>query len=394
MRKPCKTAVFFACWLIPILSPYCRIRMKANPMSRLRLSLVAAFAGCALCIVLPAAGCKSQGTTPKPQPIGRPATLGQDPRLAALNAPVNANQLRERAIELIVSLANHENAQVRGAVVEAASLSPKRLRSIIESGLKDENPGVRSIAAMVVGRTQSRELIQATRPLLKDEAGEVRAAAIFALAKNKVTINQSPLGTMLLSDNSPWVSRQAAFVLGELGNKSALPLLQNAARTRVTDLPPQQQKPFELMLTEAMVKLGDDAKKPALRAALFPDGSSDLEGMALAIQILGEIKDQEAKGQLINIVQYKDAQGKFFPGEIRLGSAISLTKLNSSEGAMSLADEYLFANEDIHRQLAAKVYGELRGTQSWGRLQKLMEDRNLLVRVAAASSIIKASSRS
>lgn len=342
----------------------------------------------------------NKGNPPPRQPLGGqgtkqgPRTATLDPRLAALTTPVNATQTREKAIELIVSLAQHENAQVRGAVVEAAALSPKRLRTIIESGLKDENAAVRSIACMVVGRAQMKELLQAVRPLLKDEAGEVRASAIFALAKNGVTINQSPLGTMLLSDQSPWVSRQAAFVLGELGNKSALPLLQNAARNRVNDLPTQQQRPFELLLTEAMIKLGDEAKKPVVRAALFPDGSPDLEGMALAIQILGESRDQEAKGQLINVVQYRDERGQTFPGEIRLGAAAALTKLNSSEGAIALADEYFFDDNDPIRAQAASVYGEIRGTASWGRLEKLMQDKNLLVRIAAAASILKASSRS
>jgi HEAT repeat protein len=333
---------------------------------------------------------KSRGGQPAAGPRG--ASTG-DARLAELNAPVSATQLREKALETIVGFARDENAQVRGAVVEAAGHSPRRLRSIIEAGLKDENAGVRTIAATVVGRTQQRDLLVATRPLLEDAQGEVRASAIFALAKNGVNVNQSPLGAMLLNDASPWVSRQAAFVIGELGNKSALPLLQSAARTRVGNLPAAQQRPFQLMLTEAMVKLGDEAQKPALRAALFPDGTSDLEGMALAIQILGETRDHEAKGQLISIVQYRDANGQSFPGEIRLGAAAALTKMGSGEGAIALADEYLFSSDERLRMQAANVYGEVRGTQAWGRLNKLMSDANPLVRVAAASAVLKASAR-
>jgi HEAT repeat protein len=238
------------------------------------------------------AGCAKQGPR---QPVSGQDTRGiGSSKPLVLNSPVDVSQLREDAIAVVEELSKSADAGVRGNAVEAASLVP-RLRAIIDAGLSDQNPGVRIIAASAVGRTQIKELIPRVRTLLNDRDNQVQLAGMYALIKNGQRIDQSPLGRMLMNDDSPWVSRQAAFVIGETGNRSALGLLRSAANNRAGVLPPSHQRPFQLQIAEAMVKLGEKDQLPVLRAALYPSQPEDLEGAALAVQILGELRDRDTQ---------------------------------------------------------------------------------------------------
>jgi HEAT repeat protein len=324
----------------------------------------------------------------------RPAT--QTPSKNATPAPqtdrIEAGKLREEAIAMIETLFRTSRFdQIRAHAVEAAGTSPKRLREIIELGITDPSPGVRSVAAGVVGKYTLREFAPALRPLLKDASQHVRASTIYALTRTGDNPDQTPLGQMLLTESDPWVNRHAASMIGEVRNKTALPLLQNALTQRVPNMPPAHQRIMQLLVAESMVKLGDDSQRPVLRAALFPSQPEDLESAAIAAQILGEINDRESAGQMLNVASYKDKSGKLYPAEVRLAIAGSLAKMGQPAAA-GIADEYL-QGTTVHQAQAATVYGEVGGTTHWGKLAMLMEHPNELVRISAASAILKSSAK-
>lgn len=302
---------------------------------------------------------------------------------------VTASAVREQAMVLIEQLARDKNAQVRGQAVEAAAMSPQRMRDIIEEGLKDDNAGVRSIAAMAVGRNQLRDMRPQVEKLVNDGSNHVRASAIYATLRTGGKVDQSPLAEMLFSDRDPLISRHAAFLLGEIGNKSAVPLLRSAAIDRTKQLPPDQQPIFQLMITEALVKLGEQKEVAAIRAALYPSQPGEMESMALAVQMLGEMKDRESQGQLINLEAYRDPAGQPYPPEVRLGIALSLARMGvaGSEG-VAIADQFAKSENAALRSQAAFVYGA-QGQASIGKLAELMKDPNPQVRLSAAAAVMR-----
>lgn len=332
-------------------------------------------------------GCSGQG---KPKSDNQPAVPGQPSSWKA--TAVDVSRVREDAITTVMQISKSDDAQLRANAVEAASFAPQRLKDIIDAGLADRIAGVRTVAASAVGRAQIRPLINRVKALQNDKSDHVRASAIYALIKNGERADQSPLAVMLMSSESPWVSRQAAYVLGELGNRSALPMLRSASASRTNVLEPSQQRAFQLQVIEAMVKLGEQDQLPALRAGLYPSQVDQFDSAVLAIQILGELRDREAIGQLTSILQYTDKAGQANPPEMRLAAAGALARMGVDNAAAE-ADQYLTHPSAAIRAQAASVYGNHPGPKYWDRLKALMTDKDPTVRIAAAAGVLKSGTK-
>jgi HEAT repeat protein len=343
------------------------------------------------------AACAGKSGSPKND---HAAAAGSKVKPAPVSNTVSTSRLREEAIQRIEQLANSPDAQVRANAIEAAIASPTRLRGIIERGCDDPQPAVRMVAAMAVGRAKLRDMVPRVRPLLHDGEQQVRGAAIYALARNNIEVDQSQLATMLLSDASPWTSRQAVFLLGDLGNRTAVPLLYSALRDRVAAMPAGQQRVFQLQVAEALAKLGDEQQRSVLRAALFPSQVEDLEATALAAQALGDLGDAQSLGQFSNMLVYRDRAGQPYPAEVRLSIAASLARLSranapESERATKLvagvAEEFSVSTDPGLRAQAAFVYGSHRAPAYWDQLAALLKDPEQRVQVAAAAALLKSS---
>ena len=229
----------------------------------------------------------------------------------------------------------------------------------------------------------------ALNPMLLDSSPFVRGAAIMGLARMNKPVDQSPLSTMLLSDSSPRVRAHAAFCLGEIGNVSALGLLRQAARASVPRASDTEIKLMQLQISEAMVKLRDESMVQSIRAALYPSRPEELEATALAVQILGQVRDKGSSGAMIHLAETKDAAGRPLPAEIRLGIAGALAKLGSPEGGF-IADEFVGDQNPLLRAQAAAVYGEIGGQASLARLGALLSDPDERVRISAARGVLTA----
>ena len=270
--------------------------------------------------VLAASGCAT-----KPEEVIAPVFNTAD--------PIAVSAIRERAIQTIQNMAADADPQRRANAVEAASLAPTRLARVVQQGVTDVNPAVRTVAAMTIARAKLTALCDQTRPLLDDPSPHVRTAAIYALAACGAEVDRSPLATALLDDPSPRVRSQVAFILGELGDPSAIPLLRTSARERMSAATPEQLKLLELQVAEALIKLGMDSQRPVIRAALYPSRPDELEAAALAAQIIGEVNDWEAMYQLMNLADYRDSAGQKYPAEVRLAIAASLASMGSKRAA-------------------------------------------------------------
>ncbi len=365
-----------------------------------------------LCLVAAAtlaalAGCASEG--PPKASMGATGRGGQEAGGFNARDPVALSSIRERALSTVQEMAASDVPQFRANAVEAATAAPARLLPVIEQGLRDQNAGVRAVAAMAVGKARLTRVADRVRPLLRDSNPYVQSAAIFALVRCGQDVDRTPLANLLLRDPSPQVRSQVAFILGELGDVSAIKLLRAAVKEGIPSATPLQFKLFELQAAEAMIKLGDQRQRPVVRAALFPSSGHELEQVALACQILGEVGDRESIHQLVSLSEYKEellvevpqgeakvtrrVQGKGYPPEVQLAIAGALATMNHGDGTF-IADAYAGHSSELIRSQAAYVYGQIGKLENWGKLDTLMGDTYGGVRVAAAAAVLKSAAKS
>jgi HEAT repeat protein len=297
-----------------------------------------------------------------------------------------ATELRSAAIDRLMQMTTDRNPQIRANAIEALSPVTERVEPVIALSINDPNEGVRAVAAMVAGKRNLASLAPSLRGLLSDQSPFVRAAAMFALASFGEDVDLTELSAMLLDDQNSRVRSQAAFILGELGEQSAVPLLQQAARTPVQNASSIELRLFRLQIAEALYKLGDTQSIDSIRAALYPSRADELEATALAVQIIGQIRDESSIDQLIFLSDPDVTQP--MPAEVRLGVAQSLAKMGHREGAF-VALEFIDYELDAVRAQAASALGLTEGAQNLGQLENLMvNDLSSLVQVAAAGGIV------
>jgi len=333
-------------------------------------------------------GCSSQpsaGRTSRSSPA--------EPVVLSYRDPVSRSQLRERALEVLMAASTSEWAQERANAIEGLLEAPSRVEAVAAAGLKDENEGVRSVSAMVVGRAGLSALAPAVRPLLRDPSPYVRASAIFALARLGEQVDQGPLAEILFNHSSARVRAHAAYVIGQIGNDSALPMLGDAARRRTPGASEIEQKLLQLQIAEAMVRLGDRSQLDAIRAALHPARPEDLEATALAAQIIGSLGDRDSIDRLIYLSAYRGQQGTQPPAEVMLAVAGALSELGVG-GGTAFADEYASSPNEALRAQAAYLYGQVGKEENLDKLARLMEDPGGLTRISAATATLRILGRS
>ncbi len=296
-------------------------------------------------------------------------------------------ELRALAVETLLGMTSDVSPELRANALEALQGNSSSLESVAALGLSDRNAGVRSVAAMVVGREKLDELSPMLEGLTHDSSPFVRASALFGLSKvGRDEVDLTPLSAMLLDSEDIRVSSHAAFVLGELGNSSAIPLLQQAAGRSWGQTAPIQRQIFRLQVSEAMIKLGDMDSMHVVRGALYPARPEELEATALAVQIIGEVKDRGAIDQLIYLVD--EESDRPMPAEVRLAIAGALAKLGLPEGGF-IADEYAQDLNPVVRAQAATVYGRTGRVEHFPKLEAMLADESPQVRTAAAGGILE-----
>ncbi|MFZ4430410.1 MAG: HEAT repeat domain-containing protein [Phycisphaerales bacterium] len=362
--------------------------MKTRGMKR------AAGVAMGIAALIVAGGCQQPARAGKPAKGGsavaapggsKPATT--TPGASPAPTQVVISTLREKAIGIVEETAKAVDPAMRANAVGAAWYAPVRLRSIIESGLQDPNPGVRAVAASVVGHAKLAGFTPQLQSLASDSQSVVKVSAIYALAANRVPVDRTPLAEVLMNDPSASAKRQTVDALGMLGDSSAIPLLKAAAKQKFPELSPAQSRLLQLQIAEALVKLGDDAQRPVIRAALYPSQPDELEATVLAVQSIGAIKDKEAAAQLVGLIEYRDRAKQQYPAEVRLAIAATLAQLGMPEGSF-VADQYVQNPAATVRVQAAFVYGHTKGKGNGARLSQLMDDPDQQVRVAAAGAVL------
>lgn len=344
-------------------------RSPVRPMSVLIVAAAATIVGCGFKI--------------EPDPAFM-ATQGGEP--SATSTPASeARSAREVAIDRLVEMAGSTNPQVRANAVEGLARTGARSEAVVALALRDENPGVRSVAAMVAGRARLSSLAPTLRAMGDDPSQFVQASVLCSLHRMGEAGDPTPVSRMLLESPDPRLRAHAAFVLGEMGDPSAIPMLQQAWSAPMRNTTESERRIFRLQVVEAMLKLGDWSSVDSVRSALYPARPEELEATALAVQIMGEVRDRDSIDQLIYLSD--DSGNRVMPAEVRLAVAGALAKLGLNQGGF-IADEYAANPSPMVRAQAAAVYGRTGKIEHLPRLGALMDDPSEVVRVAAASGVV------
>lgn len=209
---------------------------------------------------------------------GCAATLpgNEGPGMAAPSARVLALDCVKAGIQY------PHNPAVRVAAIEAMETAdPQLTLPWIRTALLDDHPAVRFAGCLAVGNSRDALAAAAVEKCVYDPSDSVKVAALFARHRLGRTDQTGRIPTYLLHDQDPMVRRNAAMVLGLLGEPAAIPVLARA----VKDDPEPGVRHHAL---EAMARLGN---AEACAELTFSTNSGVGSEEVMALQALSASRD-------------------------------------------------------------------------------------------------------
>jgi HEAT repeat protein len=148
----------------------------------------------------------------------------------------------------------------------------------------------------------------------------------------------------------------------------------------------------DLQIAEAAFRVERRAEDIELiRAALLAtDGEEELA--ALAAQICGELRDETALRSLAWIATRNEAPENRppAPAEVRMAAATAIARMRPETAPVRVLMGFVGSDNPVLRAQAAGGLGWFRDPGVLPTLATLLEDRNAMVQVAAAGSIVRA----
>jgi len=179
------------------------------------------------------------------------------------------HEARRKAIQTILAASVSEDPFIRANAIEAAALlDDTRLGALVKLGLEDDEAVVQFAALLTIGNERLKEHAGSAKRFLESDSGSVRAAAMFAMHACGKKVDLSPMARLLASDD-PGVRSNAALLLGRMSDRSAVPLLAAMSRRPMRRVSAARAAVVRLQFAEAMVKLGDDKGLDALRSGAY-----------------------------------------------------------------------------------------------------------------------------
>jgi len=303
-----------------------------------------------------------------------PPPLRTDPR-----------ELRANAIDILVLASTSEAPILRANGIEALQLAPAYLDESLRKGLTDTNRGVRFVSAWTVGEQRAKSMASLVEPLLNDPSESVQAAAIYAMHRCGRPVDPTPLGRMLMSSD-PEVRGNAAMAIGEIGDPSALPMLDEAVGVASLRAPAARVQLVDLQIAAASVKLGDERDLEVIRAALFAPPERGAELTLLACEIVADLGDL---GSVPTLKELASRTGDLQPpAEIRMAAVRALARLEPSRVLSDIPRTYIGSERFELRALAASTLGETRDESNLPIVGTMMGDQSPLVQVSAAKAVL------
>ncbi len=306
-------------------------------------------------------------------------------RAPARTAPTQ--QLRQRAMQCLkAGIRYPHNAVVRAEAVEAMeSGDRKQTLPWIRTALLDEHPAVRFAACIAIGNARDGVADAAVAKRLSDEHASVRVAALYARHRLGHSDRTGTIITYLLEHKDPAVRRNAALVLGLLGETSAIKVLARAIRD--ADAGVRQHA------LEAMARLGNSEARQELTFMTSAGVGSD---EVFAINALAATRDT----RYVDTFRYKLATAIHL--ETRLAAARGLGLMGIDEGydvamrALGRTRPMFKDTEDPPagqvlraKQLSASALGAIGRRSALGALVKQMDfEKDPRIRLSAARAVL------
>ncbi len=316
--------------------------------------------------------------------VSLPWALSSAAQQAPQPAPVSdLLPYRNDAVDIVLESFNGDRAELRANALEAIQWAPDRALPLIHLGMQDESPGVRFLSLYLIGKLEMRDVVAAAKPLINDPRPDVRAAVVFAFAKcgmkDERLMNLLP--TFVFHD-SPQVRSNAVFLLGELGDDTAVPMLRRAGLKPEGDMNPSiRWAILRVQAAEALAKLGDPRGVDSVRSAAY---SGFDEVRIVAVQTIGRIGDDAFWANLNNFLVEN-------PVEFRLAAAEALARLGRERGGMmTVMAESATHDLPTVRAQAALALGRYDRDLARGHVVRLLDDADPAVRLAAAAAVLEA----
>jgi HEAT repeat protein len=318
-------------------------------------------------------GCQSKATSANPDGKAE-GRMPRAPREAPLappkkDVPIDPELKYLADREISKALGSSDPIERVHALEAIRDIESTKHQDDVRSALKDPEAVVRFAAALACGELRIKEAKPALLGLKDDRSGNVRVAVRFALHR---------LGDKRLShdlehtatDSSPLVRGNTAFVLGLIGEPSAITILQ-VMRIDINPAVRQQA-------SEAMWRLGNE------------EGLKDLVGLTLS-----RYPDDEMIGYLglawprnTAVRQHVRAGLVGDWPEVTLVAARAMGMLGSDEGYV-IAQKGAESADARQRVLGALALGAIGRSDAQDILRKLLSDADAGVRIAAATAILQ-----
>ncbi len=251
--------------------------------------------------------------------IAMTLTGGCAPRPAAsvVTTPPEQAQLRQKSIQALKRGITYKQAgMVRAQSIEVLQrhLGNDAL-PWIRNALHDEEAGVRFAAILALGTLKDKVSYTKILDRVADENVGIQIAAYYALHKMGNTSYTARLPEILLNDPDPGNRRNAAFILGLLGERGVVKVLARGMKDKNAGVTDQ--------VVESLAALRN---AEAIQQLTFQASSGMGPQRVSAINALAELRDPELAGTF----SYKLNEGDFV--ETKLSAARALGMIGKADG--------------------------------------------------------------
>ncbi|MEM7681127.1 MAG: HEAT repeat domain-containing protein [Planctomycetota bacterium] len=241
--------------------------------------------------------------------------------------------LQDRAVDQAIRSAQSSDPRERANALEALTPVPEVVSPLLPVGAQDARPVVRFAALVTAGRVRDHNLgPTAERLAVSDPDPSVRAAAIYAARRVGLPASLAPIPE-LLADPRPGVRSNVASIVGLLGKKSAVPMLDTMRRKPLQGADALQQTLTDVQFAAAIYRLSNSpAALEFIRGVVYLRDNDPAR--VLAIQTLGRLGDRDFRANLNNLMNPVDE-----PIQVRLAAAEALARLGSPQPGLHVVIE-------------------------------------------------------
>jgi HEAT repeat protein len=278
-------------------------------------------------------------------------------RIASTRAMGQAGD-KSVAPELVRYLLRETNINGQVAAAETLKkLGDKSSTPILRERLKHAEPSSRISAIRILGIFGDKDTTGAITERLWDAEMNVRIIAAFALRDigDKKAVPELIRLLNELNTNQHYLLQTTLFVLGELGDETAIPAL-------VDYLLNEPNIGGQVAAAEALRKLGDKSAAPFLRQRLKHKNPSRREG---AVRALGILDDKSATSAIVECLQDESL-------DVRIAAIGTLRRMGDKSTLPKLIEIFNDTNTNNPRLLReiATALGEFHDKRAKSALEK------------------------